>query len=388
MRAHAAIVVGLAGCLSRPTADPGSLCDLSPICPEGQTCINGVCLVGEPPDGGALPPPPPPPPPGSNRRSTLALSAPGEPLVNFPLLVTLFAVRADMGLLGSGQDLRFFDKAGNVLPHEIEPGSAAGTLLVWVRVPRIEGTSTEIEVDYGRAAQVPRSTELVWAGYEAVFHFAEASGAPQDSSPKLRHGTAAGTPLPAPSDGQVGRGRTFSGTGSIIVNAPDFNPSAITVSGWFREANVAGPDNEYHALVARQRGTDGENDIWLGNALGSITAWYGVSGDQAEIRGPAGDTALKYLAMTAGPMGARLYVNGELRGTPGSTPFVRGAANPIMIGADRNNTSSGPPNVDWHDGMIDEVRIESRVQSAAWIKFEYLSMRDMVINYGVVNVDP
>ena len=51
-------------------------------------------------------------------------------------------------------DLRFVDRDGTLLPHEIETWNEAGTSYVWVKVPQIDGSSgtDHIWLYYGNAA--------------------------------------------------------------------------------------------------------------------------------------------------------------------------------------------------------------------------------------------
>ena len=42
-----------------------------------------------------------------------------------------------------GQDLRFYDELGALLPHEIEKWDEDGESIVWVRIPEVAAASTE-----------------------------------------------------------------------------------------------------------------------------------------------------------------------------------------------------------------------------------------------------
>ena len=79
---------------------------------------------------------------------------PGEPLVDYPLLVTLDDTRAIRSeIRADASNVRFFDANGAPLAAEIEqPGVEGGApLLAWVFVPLIEGLGTTLRADLRRS---------------------------------------------------------------------------------------------------------------------------------------------------------------------------------------------------------------------------------------------
>ncbi len=101
-------------------------------------------------------------------------------------------------------------------------------------------------------------------------------------------------------------------------------------------------------------------------------------------------TRWTHLAYTYDGTMARLFVDGVVVDAgPGSgTPEV--SAGPIYIGCGRNNeTGSVPPgvaDVDFVDGLLDELRLEQVGRSPAWIATEVASMQDALISYGPVEL--
>jgi len=94
-------------------------------------------------------------------------------LVGFPVLVALNAGNVDYAKTqNAGQDLRFTDADGTLLPHQIEIWDEAGTSYVWVRVPQIDAGSTvdSIFMYYGNpGAPDGQSPAAVWdSTYGAV----------------------------------------------------------------------------------------------------------------------------------------------------------------------------------------------------------------------------
>ncbi|MFN0253332.1 MAG: LamG-like jellyroll fold domain-containing protein [Kofleriaceae bacterium] len=63
------------------------------------------------------------------------------------------------------------------------------------------------------------------------------------------------------------------------------------------------------------------------------------------------------------------------------TGTVVSSPNPVHIGAD-SNRMSGAPNVDFVDGDIDNVRIESVSRSPAWIRADFLSANGELFDVG------
>ena len=118
-----------------------------------------------------------------------------ENLVDFPVLVQLDSSRIDYSLTqNDGADLRFVDRDGTLLPHEIETWNEAGTSYVWVKVPQIDGSSgtDHIWLYYGNAAAPDaQNVAAVWnSGYVAVYHLDDTL---QDSTVNLNHGTNSGS---------------------------------------------------------------------------------------------------------------------------------------------------------------------------------------------------
>ena len=81
---------------------------------------------------------------------------------------------------------------------------------------------------------------------------------------------------------------------------------------------------------------------------------------------------------------ATLFINGmedKSQRVDGLPP--PGTERPIILGAD-NNTGIAAPNIDWHDGYLDEVRIETVARSSEWVRAGYLSMTGQLIRYELL----
>lgn len=310
-------------------------------------------------------------------------------LVDFPLLVRLGAEHVDRARLQpDARNLQFFLE-GEPLAYEIEdPGDGAGApVIAWVRVP-VLGTGHPILVGYGAATSATAS-QPVWSdAYAAVFHLTESSGAPHDATghyaaPSIKeHGS---TPIAA-APGQVGGGRAFESMRShaVQVAAQDLMYSAFTVSGWLYET---APTAAYHALVSREHDTGADNFFWIGDHAGNYF------GEVYRSTGGLGMTSNKtaaidqwvHLALTATSAGtssqATLFIDGApdvLQSVDGLPP--PGTERPIVLGGD-NNDGTADPKYDLLDGRLDEVRVETVARSAEWVRTDYLSMTDQLIQY-------
>ena len=121
-----------------------------------------------------------------------------ENLDNFPVLIVLDPSNIDYGLIEpNGADLRFVDADdATLLSHEIESWNPGGTSYVWVRVPRIDGSSSTdfIYLYYDKTGALDaQDPPGVWsAGYLAVWHLDDqpiAANAVLDSTANAKHGS-------------------------------------------------------------------------------------------------------------------------------------------------------------------------------------------------------
>ncbi len=174
----------------------------------------------------------------ARRRVTFDNSAQSTNLDGFPVLVKLDASHVDyQKTQNAGQDLRFVDADGTLLPHQIESWDETGTSYVWVRVPRIDaGSSTDsIDMYYGNpTAPDGQNPAAVWdSTYAGVWHLGASVA---DSTSHANNGVNNGSVL-AP--GQIGSARSFNGTSWIAVaTSPSLElGSTATLEAWVKLSN-------------------------------------------------------------------------------------------------------------------------------------------------------
>ncbi len=116
---------------------------------------------------------------GERKKLVFRNSDQSENLDDFPVLVVLKGSRIDYTkTLNGGEDLRFIDSDDStVLAHEIEQWDESGTSYVWVKVPRVDGSSdTDFIYMYYDNFTAPDAQDItgVWSnGYAAVWHLNE-----------------------------------------------------------------------------------------------------------------------------------------------------------------------------------------------------------------------
>lgn len=207
-----------------------------------------------------------------------------------------------------GANLFFTDESGERLPHEIDTWNTEGESLVWVRVPRLTG-STKLYAWYGGSSVASNATD-VWKGYVGVWHLNERGSAAESTSvlDSTANGlNAIGIQGAKSSDGVLGGGWTistdsghFDQTGGLLVPKKDvMNVSPnFTVSGWVRRAQ---PNDKYDWSYLISRKENDGTQAWglqfaSGGSCDRIRMWYGgkVNGGYeyfARNNNPNGDFA-------------------------------------------------------------------------------------------------
>ena len=167
-----------------------------------------------------------------------------ESVTDFPLLVRLqgdwfpFAQAKP-----NGEDLRFTDDQGKVLPHQIEAwDSVGGTAAIWVRIPKIIGQQRQpLHVHWGKAdaPDVSDGAKVFNESndYLTVWHLGET---PLDATGRL---TAKDTGTSAVV-GMIGGARHFPGkaglfAGDKITGLPT-GSQPHTTEAWFRPEQANG----------------------------------------------------------------------------------------------------------------------------------------------------
>lgn len=324
-----------------------------------------------------------------SRRIFLNTSADGAAVSGaverFPLLV-----RLDSGLFNfsqaapKGEDIRFSDPDGSVLPHAVERWDvAARKAEIWVRVPRVEGGSRTdfLRMHWGKAkavdAQDAAAVFDTADGFAGVWHLEEGaagqagSAAYKDQTAGRHHGldyvTADATA------GLIGKGQPFGG-GEDRVKVPssrafDF-PAGLTVSAWIKGDAWDSSDTDLNPILRRGEGNPNAYQLSVHNGHVKL----GVDAEDAEgLRSPIPlRTGLWYhVAGTWAPGRIRIYVNGALEAdSAAGWEAPDPAARALYLGG--RDSGDG---ADQFHGKLDEVQASRKVRENDWIKLSYESQR-------------
>ncbi|MBI3433124.1 MAG: DUF2341 domain-containing protein [Hydrogenophilales bacterium] len=289
-----------------------------------------------------------------------------ETQASVPVLIRLHTGNFDFtGANPDGSDLRFVagdDKTP--LSFQIEKfDSTAEQALIWVQVPKLEGGKDKQQIwlysGNEGAPTVSDGKAVYTAGFMLVQHYAEASGAPLDSTASaIPSGSFSGTRTPG---AVIGAGVKFDGAQSLdIPAAPKLVYGAatgMTVSLWVKP-ETAGQTAEL--LRAGQTLTLALEGGKLVARSGGVT----VAGPEV----PA--TGWSLVAATLGGGKLNVYLNGALVGE--TVAATADAALDLKVGAG-------------FKGETDELELSGVVRSADWLRLAAMTQgpdSDKVIQAG------
>ncbi|HBS54203.1 MAG TPA: DUF2341 domain-containing protein [Stenotrophomonas sp.] len=292
-----------------------------------------------------------------------------------PVLVRLHAGNfAFDGMAANGADLRFVSGDGRtVLNHQVEQFDAAlGIAAIWVDVPALRtGAPQSIWMYYGNEnAAAANTAQLVFdPDYVSVLHFADASGAPRDTTAYANH---ARNEVALADDGVVGRGARLSGEPLVIPAAASLQTAAggaMTFSAWIQPTQ-AGANQ---ALFSRR---DGAGSLLAG--LDAGVPFVEVNGVRAVGTAAVAEGQRSHVALVAGNGQVLMYVNGgEAVRLDAALPAL---GTDILIGGDAIVSSAGaegtqPVAANGFVGGIDEVRLSKTARGAGLLQADVASQR-------------
>ena len=291
--------------------------------------------------------------------------APGENLVDFPVLVSLSSASVDFAkIMSGGADMRFIDDDGvTALPYEIEDwDDVAETANVWVKVPQIDAgsTSDHIWMYYNNASAADNQNSAgVWTnGYSAVWHLDETSGNTiSDSTSNGNDGTKRSMTEPSPvTTGMIGGAQHFDGLDDFVTNNTLVSTQSLTMEAWVSPDALSGGWNTVIEV--------GDDQPWFG-ILGSskIAIYRGSAGIESIAKVTL--STFNHIVVTHDGSTVRMWINGVEDTPPGSLANSNTATG-FGVGY---NGSDGV-----FDGIIDEARISDTVRSDDWVVAQYRSM--------------
>ena len=326
---------------------------------------------------------------------SMTISFPGyagiSVLSGFPVLVKLSTAisgfsYADFERTG-GDDLRFTDAAGNLIPHEIDTWNSNGVSTVWVKVPSLTSATT-ITAHYGCALPVAVDSSEVWDDdYVGVWHLGE-SGLPLRESSKTSTGFTKqnGSGIQYASSGIVGGSIDFGASGnSRMVTAQDCDAldgfTNCTVEAWTYQTSHT------TAAILSKRYSNSKNLSYFLYDNGSKTQFNvantdSTSGNSAQITPTLNQWTHQAYTFSAGTI--RGYQDGAKVGSDKTVSFstINASDGYLHLG---NFNRSGAWNADTRNfpGKIDEVRISKVARSADWIQ----ATHDTIANAGFASYE-
>lgn len=349
-----------------------------------------------------------------------------ETLSNFPVPVRVHEPERDgyeafsgfsYARAGStGKEVRFFDKDGDPIEHEVDTWNIYDESILWVRVPTLRSTGTKVTMCWRRNGDImlpEYNPAAVWNKvYAGVWHFAkQEDGVWADSSGNERHARLeAGAKVKA-IDAKLGKG-LYVEKGNVVADDWPYGPGTLTnrftYTGWYRYPDYAvdsgfnndkpiGPGNRLFAGLMYDADTINnakKMDGWalrMGNLATTVNwmtsqpsgqdwSWaFGAnSWNMQETWGYLGYKA-NYKTPTAGKGAgiARYYAyNGTLNeGTQEDINYyVNGSDKPLQLAT--------------IGFEVDEVRFTTTALSKAWMEQEFRTLYvQSYCTYGLIKID-
>lgn len=292
-------------------------------------------------------------------------------LTDFPVLISL---SADSNLSSSaqadGDDILFTNASGTKLNHEIESYSS-GTLVAWVKVPTLGGTTdTDIYMYYGNAGAASQQNPTgVWdSNYKGVWHLPESSGTRLDSTSNNNDLSDTGS-VPG-ATGKINGANDFESSSTQYLNIADASQTGLdptgnlTIEGWINAETAS-----VTQVIAAKDGSAG-NQGYVLRYSSSNRLTFIVSNDGTASTTLNGTTTTLtsgtwyYAVGVYDGTDIKLYLNGAADGSTGYTSGIFNNSNSFNI-ASRVTSSNR------FDGIIDEVRMSSVARSPEWIQTSF-----------------
>jgi Concanavalin A-like lectin/glucanases superfamily/Domain of unknown function (DUF2341) len=298
--------------------------------------------------------------------------------LNFPLLVRLDKSFFPFDSVPDrGRDVRFIKSNGTGRPYEIDSwDSAGGTAAIWVLIDTVfaNNATQNVQMSWSGTTGIDGSnSHAVFdtaKGFQGVWHLSDPSGNVSDATINALSGIDLGTPTGTSSvAGIIGNARAFDpakqntinlGGSPIICGLSD----SITVSAWYKATppedtlvSILRCDGNFTALQIRQSST-AFTTSW--NPVKRSTAWAGKFDDNQWHYFTA-----KYKTGS----GCRVFTDGTLAaGDSINTGALAVPTGPMF-------TLGSTSNLEFFNGILDEVRIEKAFRSPDWIKLCYENQR-------------
>lgn len=332
-----------------------------------------------------------------------------ENVYGFPILVRLSENNFDFSTAQSGgEDIRFTNTRGNLLPYEIEQWEPSiQRASIWVKIDTVYGNNNtqSILMYWGNAitGDNSKSTEVfdTAAGFQGVWHLNQENGNQiKDATVNGYNGSSQDTSLPKNVNGIIGLCRSFDGIDDFI-SMPNTAKSSLnfpengyfTISAW---VNLDTLDSTPHLIAAK--GYDqyflrltyfpAGTPVWEFSKFNSNSTWQTCT---------TSAQANQWALITGVQMGSKqiLYINGSVADSIPNTyqapGLTRNTSDDFSIGKFQHIISlpNDTEGYCFFRGDIDEVRIDGKARSADWVKLCYMNQRtdDRLVVFNIQDLE-
>lgn len=303
------------------------------------------------------------------------------------VMVKLDATRIDYGdMQADGDDLRFVDADDlTELDYDVEVWDPAGTSIVWVRVPRVEGTGTadSIYMYWGNLLAPPAADPFApWDDgiFTNVYHFDPTLENRLDGVAGTLHNGAASIV------GKHGDALDFDGIDDYFFTVTDtINQElkdATQLEFWIKTTDVGLAAAESAPGVTGYQDVSKKNEVqvfgWLDNT-GKIGLKY--RGKQSLSTTAVNDGVWHHVTLSRSGSGTqKVYVDGTLQ--TNSAGVGNDADDYVPATLYKGIGRAGMINA-YHylDATLDEVRVHNTDRSDAWNRANWLSVSDTLISW-------
>lgn len=314
----------------------------------------------------------------SPRRLVIDSTASG-PLTNFRVYVPLDASSIDYtAVTNPATDLRFHDETGNVnLQFEIDHWNPAGESGVWIKVNSLPaGTSNNILMYFGAAANGISNPAQVWGTYDLVDHMESSFG--NSANATIYQGNAVNV---ATAGGQLGNAATFAGTGDSQMTFSFGNQlfdawRAFTLEVWLYPdyATLADVPAEEPRIMDKGGGlTLGRLYVSGADLLYQVDLHF-TGGNDAFMAIPVPRRQWSHVVYTFDGSKVHTFLNGQ---QVDMQPLTGGMQ---TMPVDAEQYYLGDP-VNPLAGALDELRIEQQARDIDWIQQEYRTMTRQMVTF-------
>jgi hypothetical protein len=327
-------------------------------------------------------------------------------LTNFPALVYIKedALKTGLGCANNvsstsggvnGYDFAFTTDVGiNELFYQVESfDQTTGTLLVWVQVPTLGITTTNLKFYFGSLtpAHTAGFAKATWSSdYQAIYHFNEGSAAATVLDATSNSKNAAQTST-AVATGQINSAYQFNGTSSKIISTSTANniTGSFTLSAWVKPTapyTLSSSGAYDYKLITNEALNYTTAGYKLGLYGSTPTNVYPEVETRPNTGEPASTTRSTSTTQTAVTVNGWHYVQGVYNSATSTFyTYLDGQLNLTKTGAIASGSTGqsmylgsdfGAGN--FLNGALDEVRVSNTPKSSDWIKAEYYNQNNQL----------